>query len=88
MAERIGQFFAELDRRGAGLLPDKYTGTVLLELTQDDVVERWTLVIDRGRVEVRRDDVEPDCLIRSPRDAFARLLAGRQGCSPPSGATS
>jgi putative sterol carrier protein len=79
VTEQIAQFFADLDRRGPDLLPDKYTGTIRLDLADDHNVDQWVLVIDRGKVSVRRDGGEPDCLIRARQELFARVLAGSPG---------
>lgn len=79
MTESIGEFFADIDRRGPDLLPAKYSGTIRFDVSQDHLDEHWVLVIDRGRVSVLRDDREADCVVRARQDLFARVMTGQQG---------
>ncbi|MFC7549175.1 SCP2 sterol-binding domain-containing protein [Plantactinospora sp. GCM10030261] len=82
MTDTIGDFFADLERHGRDLIPDKYSGTVRFDLSSNHIAEHWVLVIEEGSVSVVREDWDADCVIRTRRDVFTRILAGEQGVYP------
>ncbi|MEV6812134.1 SCP2 sterol-binding domain-containing protein [Micromonospora sp. NPDC051296] len=78
MTDTVGQFFTDIEERRP-LVPRKYTGTIRFDLSVDHRAEHWVLKIDSGAVTVARDAREADCVVRTGRDVFARIVTGDQG---------
>ncbi|MFB9234923.1 SCP2 sterol-binding domain-containing protein [Plantactinospora siamensis] len=79
MVEAIERFFAEIDRRGPELLPPKYSGTIRIDLSEGQVTTQFMLIIEHGRVQVRREDLEADCVVQGRPEVFGDVITGRRG---------
>ncbi len=78
MSETTRDFFTDIERDRPHV-PAKYTGTIRYDLSVDHVTEHWVLRIDSGAVSVAQDAREADCVVRTSRDVFDRILNGQQG---------
>ncbi|RQW95868.1 sterol-binding protein [Micromonospora globispora] len=77
MSDPTADFFEAIGRRGHERHLEEATGTIRFDLEHDHEVERWLLVIDRGDVRVSREEGPADCVVRSSRAAFDRIVTGR-----------
>jgi hypothetical protein len=72
----IEGFFEELNRRGREPMLAKVHGTLRFDLLHGAQVDHWLVTIDDGRVQVRQDEREADCALRTERALFARIVSG------------
>lgn len=77
MSNPTTRFFEALGRRGHETLVEEATATIRFDLTHEQGVDRWFLVIDRGNLRVSRDGGEADCVFHCSRAAFDRFVGGR-----------
>jgi putative sterol carrier protein len=77
MSDSTASFFDELGRRGHEPLLKDATGTIRFDLEHDHGVDRWFLVIRNGDLRVSRNESEADCLVRTSRSLFDRLVTGQ-----------
>jgi putative sterol carrier protein len=70
-------FLREFGRRYEPLLA-KVSGTVRLDLVDDDHIDRWLATIDKGAVRVAHKGGPADCTIRTQRSFFERLARGEE----------
>ncbi len=78
MTESTVDFVHQLGS-AASALPPRYHGSLRFDVACDSRTEHWGLIFDHGRVEVFRDDRVTDCVVRTNRDMFDRMLSGRGG---------
>ncbi len=72
----ISQFFGDLDRSQHQPLLEKVVGTVRFDLHEEAHSEHWAMVIDRGEVQVSREDREADLVVNTNPRLFAQLIRG------------
>jgi putative sterol carrier protein len=77
MSDPTASFFDELGRRGHERLLKEAVGTIRFDLQRDHQVDRWLLMIRQGDLSVSREEREADCVIRTSRALFDRLVAGQ-----------
>lgn len=77
VTEPIQGFFDELARRGHEPLLRRATGSLRIELEDRTRVERWFVAIDEGDVAVSHRNAKADCVIRTSKEVFAGMVAGR-----------
>lgn len=77
MSDPTTSFFEALGRRGHEALLAEATGTIRFDLTHEQGVDRWWVVIERGDVRVSRNGGEADCLIHGRRATFDRIIGGK-----------
>jgi putative sterol carrier protein len=70
-------FFEGLAGREREHLLAKARGTVCVELTNGAESEPWLVTIDRGDVTVSRGAGEADCTLRTSRELFEQIAAGK-----------
>src|SRR5262245_40644300 len=78
MEDEATQFLREFGRRGYEPLLAKVSGTVRLDLIDDDRTDHWMSTIDKGAVTVAHKGGPADCTIRTKRSFFARLARGEE----------
>ena len=82
MTDRVAPFFAELGEKRHVRLLEGASGTVLIEITDGETVERWYVTIKRGDVSVSSKGSEPDCVIRADEAIFEAILTGETNAIP------
>jgi putative sterol carrier protein len=70
------EFFSEISRHGSERLAAKTNGTIRFDLTDDHGVAHWLIAIDRGNIEVRRDERDADVVLRTTTAIFDRMVQG------------
>ena len=70
-------FFDELAQRGYEPTLAKASGTARFEI-RNGKTERWLLTVDKGRLSVSRRNTRADTVVRSDRQTFDRVAAGRE----------
>lgn len=75
MADTIEGFFEGL--RGYHLLLRRAVGLLRVELVDGTAPERWLVTMDEGEVSVSHRNAKADCVIRTSRDVFEGMVAGR-----------
>ncbi|MEE6257391.1 SCP2 sterol-binding domain-containing protein [Plantactinospora sonchi] len=71
------RFFEGLNHRGPDPLLGKVRGTVRFELEKDNRVDTWLLVLSAGSVSATQTDRRADCTVRTDREYFHEIAAGR-----------
>jgi len=79
MADAITKFFDELVDEGHQPLLGKVHGTVRFDVAvSDGRVDHWLLSVDRGDVTITQDTAPTDCIMRTDRALFERLITGEE----------
>ncbi len=76
------RFFEELGKQGHVPLLEATSGTVLMEIKDDDRRERWYVTIHRGDVGVSHEGAAPDCVIKTDGSTFDAIVAGETSTMP------
>jgi hypothetical protein len=76
MTDAIEQYFEALGRRGHEPLVGNFSGRVRFEILDGVRTDYWTLVIERGRLDVSHRRGKPGCTIRGERQLFDLLVTG------------
>jgi putative sterol carrier protein len=71
------RFFDDLASRGHEPLLEKATGTLRVDLANGRRPTRWLVAIERGEVTVSRGNRSADCVVRSDRATFERIVSGK-----------
>src|SRR5262245_35826530 len=78
MTENTDVYFQQLATGGYQPLLHQVTGTMRFDIAQGDGSQQaWRVAIDHGKVDVRRDSGDADCVIAGPEDEFECILDGR-----------
>jgi len=78
MTENAEAYFQQLAESGYQPLLHRVTGTIRIEVAQDDGAYRvWRIVINHGAVAVYNDPGDADCVITGREDELKRILAGQ-----------
>src|SRR5262245_49296252 len=72
----VSIFFDELDRRGHVDLLEKAQGTLRIDLTDGKKTEHRLIKFDRGDISVSRKNAKADCVFRTDRALFRRIVGG------------
>src|SRR4051812_11273313 len=79
MADTIKQFFDELVDQGHQPLLGKVHGAVRFDVSGGGgKVDHWLVTVDRGDVTIRQDTAAADCIMRTDRALFERLITGEE----------
>jgi putative sterol carrier protein len=73
----VSEFFRGLAERGREPLLANVSGTLRFDLVDGERVEHWYLAIRNGDVAVSRGDAEADAVVRTAKDLFEGMTAGR-----------
>ncbi len=80
MADATTRFFEDLDQQGYEPLLAKTSGSLRFDLHEGPQTTHWLMRIDRGNVQVSRQDVEADTVVGTSPALFEELVtAGRTG---------
>jgi hypothetical protein len=77
MSDLSAEFFARLGRRGYEPLLAEAVGSIRFDLGHDGGVDHWFVRMNRGDVQVSREEGAADCVIRASRQLFDRITSGR-----------
>jgi putative sterol carrier protein len=72
----VSVFFDELGRRGHVDLLEKARGTLRIDLTDGTKREHRLIEFDRGDISVSRKNARADCVLRTDREMFGRIVRG------------
>jgi putative sterol carrier protein len=79
MADAITKFFDELVDEGHQPLLGKVHGTVRFDVAvSDGRVDHWLVSVDRGDLTITQDTAPTDCIMRTDRALFERLITGEE----------
>jgi putative sterol carrier protein len=76
VADSTSKFFEELERRGREPLLEKAQGTLRIDLTNGKKSEHWLVAFDKGDLSVSRRNAKADCVFRTDRALFGRIVRG------------
>jgi putative sterol carrier protein len=51
---------------------------VRFEVTEDECLRQWTVVVDNGDIEVTRGESDADAVVRADRELFDRVVRGEE----------
>ena len=77
MADATAEFFEQLAEREHEPLLEKVTGTLRFDLKDNGRTARWRVAIKKGDVAVSRANEAADCVFRSDRSTFEKIVAGK-----------
>ena len=78
LMDATATFFDELGARGHEPLLEKATGKFRFELTNGRRKERWLVTVEKGDITVSHANARADCVIRTDRGLFERLVTGEE----------
>lgn len=76
MPDSTNEFFNGLGRRGHEPLLSTVSGTVRFDLERDQQTDHWFLNIQKGNIEVSREQREADCVIHAEEACFDGIARG------------
>ena len=76
MDDPVSTFFDELGRQGHVDLLEKAQGTLRIDLMDGKKTEHRLIQFDRGTISVSRKNVKADCVFRTDRALFGRIVRG------------
>ncbi len=74
---RIARFFADLEARHHESLLARTTGTLRFDLSTGSDVEHWYVSVNKGDIDVSRDNKNADVIFGIDRACFAGMVEGR-----------
>jgi putative sterol carrier protein len=77
MADATAEFFEQLAEREHEPLLEKVTGTLRFDLKDNGRTARWRVAIKKGDVAVSRANQAADCVVRTDRATFEKIVAGK-----------
>ena len=79
MADKVEEFFHELEDKGHQPLLAKVKGTVRFDLENgSEPTDHWLVDVDRGDFTITKENIAADCVIQSDRELFERLITGQE----------
>jgi len=78
LADSVSTFFDNLARQGHEPLLQKAQGTLRIELTNGKKAEHWLVGFDKGAISVSRKNSRADCVFRTDRALFGRIVRGEE----------
>ena len=76
MTDGVTQFFDDLAGRGHVPLLEKAGGNLRFDLTDGKKTEHWIVAFDKGDISVGRGNAKVDCVFRTDRALFTRIVRG------------
>jgi putative sterol carrier protein len=76
MSEATTKFFAGLESDERQQLVASMNGTLRVELTNGETIERWLVAAEKGNLHVSHGNAKADCTMRVSEDLFERLVRG------------
>ena len=77
MPDTTAEFFEQLAEREHEPLLEKVTGTLRFDLKDNGRTARWRVAIKKGDVAVSRGNEAADCVLRTDRATFEKIVAGK-----------
>jgi putative sterol carrier protein len=77
MAESTKQFFERLAVAGRAPGLEGVSGTMLIEIVEEERTERWYITFRKGAAEVSRKGAAADCRVSADAATFGAIVAGR-----------
>ena len=77
MAQTAAEFFEQLAEREHEPLLEKVTGTMRFDVKDNGRTVRWRVAIKKGDLAVSRANDAADCVIRTDRATFEKIVAGK-----------
>ncbi|MER7169374.1 SCP2 sterol-binding domain-containing protein [Micromonospora sp. NPDC000207] len=78
MVDATTRFFEDLQRRGHEPLLEKLSGVIRFDLRERAQTQHWMLRIDRGRMQVSREDEGADSVLSTSPQLFEEMATGRE----------
>jgi putative sterol carrier protein len=72
------RFFETLAGRKHEPLLEKVSGSVRFDIANGNHTDHWMVTVEKGDLEVTRDDADADSVVRAPRDVFDLLATGQE----------
>ena len=76
MSDTTSEFFEDIARRGHDPSLEKASGTMRFDLVDQGKTTHWNVTIAKGDLSVSRKNGEADCVIRTDKDVFERIVSG------------
>jgi putative sterol carrier protein len=76
MTDATAQVFEAIAERGHDPVLQKASGTVRFDLRRGKQTERWLIAIDKGNVAVSHANADADCILRTDKALFERIVSG------------
>jgi putative sterol carrier protein len=76
MTDATKEFFDKLARRGHEPLLAKVSATLRFDLADGKRTDHWLVALHKGDVAVTRENIEADCVVRTDKALFNRMLTG------------
>jgi hypothetical protein len=77
MTDPTGEFFAVVSRRGHTPLLAEVHGSIRFDLVSDRGTDSWFVDVRFGDLQVLHERREADCVVRTRRVLFDRLITGQ-----------
>ncbi|GIJ24326.1 SCP2 sterol-binding domain-containing protein [Micromonospora lutea] len=78
MTDATTRFFDDLDQQGYQPLLAKVSGALRFDLHEGPQTMHWLVRIDRGNIQVSREDMEADTVIGTSPALFDDLVTGHE----------
>ena len=77
MSDRARAFFEQAGSRGEDPRLGRVRGSLRFDLAENDRIDSWRVVLDRGTAAVDHDRGDADCVVRIDAASFDRMVEGR-----------
>lgn len=77
MTDTMGRFFDGLGRRGFEPILADITATARFDIADDDGVDTWRVMIDKGHLAAAHGGMDADCVMSADRTIFDGIVDGR-----------
>ena len=77
MPQTTTEFFEQLAEREHEPLLEKVNGTLRFDLKDNGKTARWRVAIKKGDIAVSRTNEAADCVVRTDRATFEKIVAGK-----------
>ena len=78
MVDETADFFHVLASREVEPLLANVTGTLRFDLVQDKQTDIYLITIRKGHLQVTREAVEADCVVRTDKPLFDSIVSGQR----------
>jgi predicted lipid carrier protein YhbT len=76
MSDPVHEFFESIGEQGFDPRLGHIRGTIRIESQRSNHVEHWLVTLDRGAIQVSRDNTPADCLVRTDFATLQGLIDG------------
>ena len=79
MADRVEEFFRELEDKGHQPLLAKLIGSVRFDLGNGNgPTDHWLVAVDHGDFTITNENADADCIIQANKQLFELLITGEE----------